>query len=68
MPINPETVRRINADYAGITLDETREAELAVELRQFLDASERGRRRLDFNLDPYDFRVALIETGLAESK
>ena len=44
------------------------EAELAVELTQFLDASERGRRRLDFNLDPYDFRVALLELGLAETK
>jgi hypothetical protein len=68
MPIDRETVRRINADYAGITLDEPREAELAVELTQFLDASERGRHRLDFNLDPHDFRVALIETGLAERK
>ncbi len=68
MPIKPETVHRINADYAGITLDETREAELAVELTQFLEASERGRRRLDFNLDPADFRVALIETGLEERK
>ena len=68
MSINRKTVHRINADYAGITLDETREAELAVELTQFLDASERGRRRLDFNLDPYDFRAALIEIGLAERK
>ena len=51
MAIKPETVRRINTDYAGITVDEPREAELAVELNQFLDASERGRRRLDFNLD-----------------
>ena len=68
MAIKPETVRRINADYAGITVDESREAELAVELTQFLDASERGRRRLDFNLDPADFRVALIEIGLAERK
>lgn len=68
MSIDPKTVRRINANYAGITLDEAREAELAVELTQFLDASERGRRRLDFNLDPYDFRVALLELGLAETK
>jgi hypothetical protein len=68
MSIKPETVRRIKEDYAGLALDENREAELAVELTQFLDASERGRRRLDFNLDPSDFRVALIETGLAERK
>ena len=62
MRITPKTVAEVNQAIQKIALPEMRVQELPVELNQLLAAAVANRARLDFDLDPADFRRALIGT------
>jgi hypothetical protein len=63
MSVKPDTVRAINEAYAGLSLKPARVDELPIELNQLRSAIEAVNRKVDFDLDPFDFRVALLETA-----
>jgi len=54
-------VRAMNEDYARLKLEAARIEELPIELEQLRKAMETANPRVDFDVDPYDFRAALIE-------
>ena len=54
-------VRAMNEDYARLKLEAARIEELPIELGQLAKAMEAANPRVDFDVDPYDFRAALIE-------
>ncbi len=62
MSIDAATVRAIDRDYAEIKLTDARQEEITIELNQLRAAIEAVRGRLDFDVDPFDFRVAMLET------
>jgi hypothetical protein len=63
MAVKGETVRAINSAYAKIDLSDARTEELPIELEQLRLASEMSSRWIDFDIDPFDHRVALIRAG-----
>jgi hypothetical protein len=63
MTIKAETVRAMNETYAGLALKPARMDELPIELNQLRAAIEKVSARVDFDIDPFDFRVALLEAA-----
>jgi hypothetical protein len=63
MTVKADTVRAINEAYAGLSLKPVRIEELPIELNQLRSAVEAVHRRVDFDVDPFDFRAALLETA-----
>lgn len=63
MSVKADTVRAINEAYAGLSLNPARVEELPIELNQLRSAIEAVNRKVDFDVDPFDFRVALLETA-----
>jgi hypothetical protein len=63
MSVKGDTVRAINEAYAGLSLKPARIEELPIELNQLRSAIEAVNPRVDFDIDPSDFRVALLETA-----
>lgn len=63
MAISPATVRAVNEAVQTIPLPEVRVQELPVELNQLLAAAVANRARLDFDVDPGDFRRTLVPGG-----
>lgn len=63
MIVKPDTVRAMNEAYSGLSLKPARVEELPIELNQLRSAIEEVSRKVDFDTDPFDFRVALIEAA-----
>ena len=63
MSVKADTVRAMNGAYAGLSLKPERVEELPIELNQLRSANEAVNRKVDFDTDPFDFRVALLETA-----
>jgi hypothetical protein len=63
MSVKADTVRAMNEAYARLALDLARIEELPIELNQLSSAIEAVNRKVDFDIDPFDFRVALLETA-----
>jgi hypothetical protein len=61
--IKSDLVRRMNEDYAQLALEAARIEELPVELEQLRQAMETANARVDFDVDPYDFRAAQREVA-----
>lgn len=61
--IKSDLVRRMNEDYAQLSLDAARIEELPVELEQLRKAMEAASPRVDFDVDPHDFRAAQLEVA-----
>lgn len=59
--IKSDLVRRMNEGYAQLELDAARIEELPVELEQLRKAMEAANARVDFDVDPHDFRAAQLE-------
>jgi hypothetical protein len=59
MAISPRTVTESNEAIQGIPLPPARVEELPVELNQLAAAALASRARVDFDVDPTDFRRAL---------
>jgi hypothetical protein len=68
MSVKADTVRAMNEAYAGLSLKPARVEELPIELNQLRSAIEAVNRRVDFDVDPFDFRVALLETAERSKK
>lgn len=68
MIVKAETVRAMNEAYAGLALKAARAEELPIELNQFRSAIEAVARTVDFDVDPFDFRAALVETARGMSE
>jgi hypothetical protein len=68
MSVKPDTVRAINEAYAGLSLVPERVEELPIELNQLRSAIEAVNRKVEFDTDPFDFRVALLETAEGSRK
>jgi hypothetical protein len=67
MTVKPQTVQTMNEAYARMLLTPLRIEELPIELNQLRDAIEAVHHRVDFDVDPFDFQVALLATA-AEGK
>src|SRR5262245_40246185 len=63
MTVKRDTVRAMNDAYAGLSLKPARIEELPIELQQLRSAIEAVRAKVDFDVDPFDFQVALKETA-----
>ena len=68
MSVKPDTVRAINEAYAGLSLVPERVEELPIELNQLRSAIVAVNRKVDFDTDRFDFRVALLETAEGSRK
>ena len=62
--VKSDLVRRMNEDYARLLLEAARIEELPIELEQLRKAMEAANHRVDFDTDPYDFRVAQLELAV----
>jgi hypothetical protein len=60
MKSKPETVRQWNEAHAKLKLTAARVEELPVELDQLGAAAETVREDVPFDIDPSDFRAALL--------
>jgi hypothetical protein len=58
--INSEFVRLANEAYANLQLPPARIEELPIELEQLSRAIEAVNAKVDFDIDPSDFRAALL--------
>jgi hypothetical protein len=67
MTVKGETVRAMNEAYAQIALTPARSEELPIELEHLRRAIEAVNARVAFDIDPFDHRVALLETAPAAS-
>ena len=65
--IKSDLVRAMNESYAKLQLDAARVEELPIELEQLRRAIEAANRKVDFDIDPADFRAALLDVA-AEPK
>jgi hypothetical protein len=63
MTVKGPTVQAMNHAYARLSLTPARTEELPIELNQLRGAIESVNHRVDFDLDPFDFRVALLATA-----
>lgn len=61
MPVNSDVVLALNLAGPRLPIDPARAEQLAQELVRFRAAAESARRRVDFNIDPFDFHLALIQ-------
>jgi hypothetical protein len=58
--IKSDLVRTMNESYAKLQLDAARIEELPIELEQLRRAIEAANPKVDFDIDPFDFRAALL--------
>ena len=65
--VKSDLVRQMNEDYAQLRLEAARIEELPIELEQLRKAMEAANPKVDFDTDPYDFRVALLELAVGPS-
>jgi len=65
--IKSDLVRAMNESYAKLQLEAARVEELPIELEQLRRAIEAANRKVDFDIDPSDFRAVLLEAA-AEPK
>lgn len=63
MTVKGETIRAMNEAYAGLSLTPARTQELPIEQNQLRDAIETVGSRVAFDVDPFDFQVALLATA-----
>jgi len=68
MSVGPKMIREINEAVQGIPLPDIRVEELPVELNQLHAAIRTNRPRVDFDVDPNDFRRALSATSEAAAR
>jgi hypothetical protein len=61
--IKSELVRVMNEAYARLQLEPARIEELPIELEQLRRAIEAVDGRVDFDIDPSDFRAALLSVA-----
>jgi hypothetical protein len=61
--INSELVRTMNEDYAKLQLEAARMEELPIELEQLRSAVEAVNAKVDFDVDPFDFRAVLLDVA-----
>ena len=59
--VKGDVVRAMNDAYAKLSLEAARIEELPIELEQLRQAIEAVNAKIEFDLDPFDFRVALME-------
>ena len=59
--IKSELVRLMNEAYARLKLKSERIEELPIELEQLRAAIETANAKVDFDVDPHDFRAAQLE-------
>jgi hypothetical protein len=62
--IKSDLVRTVNEQYAQLRLQAARMEELPIELEQLRRAMEASNAKVDFDVDPHDFRAALMEVAL----
>jgi hypothetical protein len=65
--IKSDLVRAMNESYAKLQLEAARIEELPIELEQLHRAIEAVNSKVDFDIDPSDFRAALLAVA-AEPK
>jgi hypothetical protein len=65
--IKSDLVRAMNESYAKLQLEAARVEELPIELEQLRRAIEAANSKVDFDIDPSDFRAALLAVA-AEPK
>jgi hypothetical protein len=63
MSVKSQTVQTMNEAYAQLSLAPARTEDLPIELNQLRAAIEAVNHRVDFDVDPFDFRVALLATS-----
>jgi hypothetical protein len=61
--IKSDLVRVMNESYAELQLDAARIEELPIELEQLRRAIETANPKVDFDIDPFDFRSALLDVA-----
>jgi hypothetical protein len=61
--VKSDLVRTMNEEYAKLLLEAARIEELPIELEQLRQAIEAANHKVDFDTDPHDFRVALLEVA-----
>jgi hypothetical protein len=61
--IKSDLVRAMNESYAKLQLDAARVEELPIELEQLRRAIEAVNGKVDFDIDPFDFRAALLDVA-----
>ncbi|MEA3067142.1 MAG: hypothetical protein QOK41_549 [Sphingomonadales bacterium] len=61
--IKSDLVRAMNESYAKLQLDAARVEELPIELEQLRRAIEASNPKVDFDIDPFDFRAALLDVA-----
>ena len=65
--IKSDLVRVMNESYAKLQLEAARVEELPIELEQLRRAIETASPKVDFDIDPLDFRAVLLDLA-AEPK
>ena len=58
--IKSDLVKAMNESYAKLQLEAARIEELPIELEQLRRAIEAVNSKVDFDVDPFDFRAALL--------
>ena len=61
--IKSDLVRAMNESYAKLQLEAARIEELPIELEQLHRAIEAVNSKVDFDIDPSDFRAALLDVA-----
>jgi len=61
--IKGELVRVMNENYGKLRLEAARIEELPIELEQLRRAIEAVNDKVDFDIDPFDFRAALLDVA-----
>jgi hypothetical protein len=61
--IKSDLVRAMNESYAKLQLDAARVEEVQIELEQLRRALEAVNGKVDFDIDPFDFRAALLDVA-----
>ena len=61
--IKSDLVRAMNESYAKLQLEAARVEELPIELEQLRRAIEAANLKVDFDIDPFDFRAALLDVA-----
>jgi hypothetical protein len=64
MSIDGRTVSVLNEAYAEIELTPSRVEDLPIEVMQLRQAVENVRAKVAFDIDPFDFRAALLSTAV----
>jgi hypothetical protein len=61
--IDIDVILALNLTGPDLPIDPARAEQLAQELARLRAAAESARRRVDFDIDPFDFRLALIQSS-----